>query len=245
MQNGKPLPGKIRLRIVKNFMQLIKFLIDFILHSNEYIGPWIKEYGSWIYGLIFIVIFCETGLVFLPLLPGDSVIFAVGAFAGSGKLNVWVWYVILIFAAVLGDSVNYEIGKRFGRRIIEYKRIRLVKPENLQKADAFIAKHGSKAIFLARFMPIIRTIVPFVIGIGKLQYKKFLTYNALGGVIWVSLFLGLGYFFGNLAFVQKNFSFILLGIIFISLIPVMYGVAKSVLNKLRKKPKEEPAEAAK
>jgi len=227
-------------------MQLFKFLIDFILHSNDFITQWIKEYGTWIFGLIFVVIFCETGLVFLPLLPGDSVIFAVGAIAASNtRLNVWVWFVILIFAAILGDSVNYEIGKRFGRRIIEYKRIRLVKPENLEKADAFIAKYGSKAIFLARFMPIIRTIVPFVVGIGKLQYKKFLTYNALGGTIWVTLFLGLGYFFGNLAFVKNNFTLILLAIIFISVIPVMYGVAKSILAKLRKKPKEEPTEAAK
>ena len=225
-------------------MQLFKLMIDFILHSNDFITEWIKEYGTWIFGLIFVVIFCETGLVFLPLLPGDSVIFAVGAIAASNpKLNVWAWFVILIFAAVLGDSVNYEIGKRFGRRIIEYKRIRLVKPENLEKADAFIAKHGGKAIFLARFMPIIRTIVPFVIGIGKLKYNKFLTYNALGGVIWVSLFLGMGYFFGNLDFVKNNFSFILLAIIFISVLPVMFSVAKSFLARLRKKKKEEPAQS--
>ncbi|MEI6579148.1 MAG: VTT domain-containing protein [Eubacteriales bacterium] len=219
-------------------MQLLKLLIDFILHSNDFITEWIKEYGTWIFGLIFVIIFCETGLVFLPLLPGDSVIFAVGAIAASNpKLNVWAWFIILIIAAVLGDTVNYEIGKRFGRRIIEYKRIRLVKPENLAKADAFVAKHGGKAIFLARFMPIIRTIVPFVIGVGKLEYKKFLTYNALGGVVWVSLFLGMGYFFGNLDFVKNNFSLILLAIIFISVLPVMFSVAKSLLAKLGKKKK--------
>lgn len=224
-------------------MQFIKFLIDFILNSNDYVGPWIETYGTWIYGLIFVVVFCETGLVFLPFLPGDSLIFAVGAFAGIGKLSVWVWFIVLIFAAILGDSVNYEIGKRFGRRILEYKKIRFVKQENLLKADSFIAKHGSKAIFLARFMPIIRTIVPFVVGIGKLEYKKFLAYNAFGGAIWVSLFLGMGYFFGNLEFVQNNFSLILLTIIFISLLPIMFGFAKSILIKLKGKDNK-PEEAS-
>lgn len=219
-------------------MQFFKFLIDFVLNSNEYIGPWIENYGKWIYGLIFVVVFCETGLVFLPFLPGDSVIFAVGAFAGTGKLSVWVWFIILVFAAIIGDSVNYEIGKHFGRKILEYKRIRFVKQEHLLKTESFIAKHGSKAILLARFMPIIRTIVPFVVGIGKLEYRKFLTYNALGGVVWVSLFLGMGYFFGNIEFVKNNFSIILLAIIFISLLPVLIGIVKSIIFTIRTKEKQ-------
>lgn len=222
-------------------MHFINFLIDFVLHSNDYIGPWIDKYGVWIFAILFVIIFCETGLVFTPFLPGDSLIFAAATFAGVGRLNVWVLYGILTIAAILGDSLNYEIGKRFGRRILEYKRFHLVKPENLQKANDFIDKYGSKAIFLARFMPIIRTIVPFVVGIGELKYRKFLTYNALGGIIWVFLFVGLGYFFGNLKVVQNNFTFILLGIIFVSVLPVLYGVAKSLSVKFKKKgqPKSE------
>jgi len=206
-------------------------IVDFILHCDDYIQTLISSYGQLVYFVIFIVIFCETGLVFLPFLPGDSLIFAAGAFAGVGKLNIFVLYAILIIAAVLGDTVNYEIGKHFGRKILEYKKIKLVKDEHLKKADEFISKHGSKAVFLARFIPIVRTIVPFLVGMGKLEYKKFLKVNAIGGVLWVSLFLGLGYFFGNISFVKDRFSFIILAIIFISVSPVIIGIMKSKFPK--------------
>lgn len=201
-------------------------IIDFILHVDKYIDTFITMYGQLVYFLIFIVIFCETGLVFLPFLPGDSLIFAVGAFAATGKLNVWILYVILTLAAILGDTVNYEIGKHFGRRIIEYKKIRLIKEDHIKQADAFIEKHGGQAVFLARFTPIIRTIVPFIVGMGKYKYEKFIKANALGGILWVALFLGLGYFFGNISLVKEHFSLILIAIILISLIPVVVSYFK-------------------
>jgi len=206
-------------------------IIDFILHCDSYIQTLISSYGQLVYLVIFLVIFCETGLVFLPFLPGDSLIFAAGAFAGAGSLNIFVLYVILIIAAVLGDTVNYEIGKHFGRKILEYKKIKFVKEEHIEKADEFIAKYGSKAVFLARFIPIIRTVVPFIAGMGKLEYKKFLKVNAIGGVVWVTLFIGMGYFFGNIEIVKSRFSLIILGIIFISVIPVILTFMKPKLSK--------------
>jgi membrane-associated protein len=206
-------------------------IIDFILHCDDYIQTLISSYGQLVYFVIFIVIFCETGLVFLPFLPGDSLIFAAGAFAGAGSLNIFILYAILIVAAVLGDTVNYEIGKHFGRKILEYKKIKFIKDEHIQKADAFVAKHGSKAVFLARFIPIIRTIVPFIAGMGNLEYKKFVKVNAIGGILWVTLFLGLGYFFGNIELVKSNFSFIILGIIFISVAPVALSFMKPKLSR--------------
>ena len=206
-------------------------IIDFILHSKDYIDRWTEAYGILIYAILFIVIFCETGLVFLPLLPGDSVIFAVGALAATGSLNIGVLFLILIVAAVLGDNVNYLIGKHLGRKIVEYEKIKLIKEEHLQKADAFIGRHGSQAIFLARFMPIIRTIVPFVIGMGKYDYKKFLKANAIGGLVWVSLFLGIGFTLGNLPIVDKHFSIILVAIIFISVVPVIIGLINAKISK--------------
>lgn len=206
-------------------------IVDFILNIDSYIGGFISSYGLWVYLIIFLIIFCETGLVFLPFLPGDSLIFAVGAFAATGKLNIFVLYFVLIVAAIVGDSVNYLIGKRFGRKILEYKKIKLVKEEHLHKADEFISKHGSKATLLARFIPIIRTIVPFVIGMGKLEYKKFLKANIIGGVLWVTLFLGLGYFFGNLPIVKNKFSLIILIIIFVSISPIFIGFLKSKFSR--------------
>ncbi len=205
-------------------------IIDFILHCDEYIGDFINNYGSFVYLLLFLIIFCETGLVFLPFLPGDSLIFAAGTFAGIGQLNFWFLLILIIFAAVLGDTINYEIGKHFGRKLLNNKKFTIIKKENLDKADALIAKYGSLAVFIARFMPIIRTIVPFVVGMGKLNYKKFLTFNALGGMIWVTLFLCLGYFFGNIPFVADHFSLIIIAIVFVSLIPIIYAFIKGKIK---------------
>lgn len=202
-------------------------IIDFILNCDQYIGTFINDFGALVYGILFFIIFCETGLVFLPFLPGDSLIFAAGTFAGVGSLNLWVLFPLIILAAILGDSINYFIGKRFGRKLLNNSKFVIVKEENLIKADALIAKYGAWAVFLARFMPIIRTIVPFVVGMGKLDYKKFLGVNALGGIIWVSLFLLLGFFFGNIPFVADHFSFIIIGIVLISISPMVIALFKS------------------
>ena len=206
-------------------------IINFLLHTNTYIGEFIQSYGALVYLLLFVIIFCETGLVFLPFLPGDSLLFAAGTFAGIGKLNFWILLIILILSAIIGDLVNYMIGKKFGEKIIHNKKIKLIKEEDIEKANGFIKKHGAKAIFFARFIPIIRTVVPFLVGIGKLEYKTFFKYNAIGAVAWVSICLSAGYFFGNIKFVENNISAIMLGIVFVSMLPIFIGAFKAKFNK--------------
>lgn len=206
-------------------------LIDFLLHCNQYIGQFIQEYGNFIYPILFIIIFCETGLVFLPFLPGDSLIFAAGTFAAIGKMNFWLLIVIIIMSAILGDTVNYEIGKHFGKKILNNKKFKLIKDENLKKAEDLVKQYGGTAVLLARFMPIIRTIVPFVVGMGELHYPKFIKYNAIGGIIWVSLFLTMGYLFGNIKAVQEHFTLIIIAIIILSLLPILITYIKNKLNK--------------
>lgn len=206
-------------------------IIDFILHINEYIGTFINEYGNFIYVILFLIIFCETGLVFLPFLPGDSLIFAAGAFAAIGELNIFLLWILIVIAAILGDTVNYEIGKHFGKKILNNKKITIIKKENLQKAEDLVTKYGGAAVFIARFMPIIRTIVPFVVGIGQLHYPKFIKFNALGGIIWVTLFIIIGYLFGNIPAVKDHFTLIILAIIFLSLLPIIIAFIKNKLKK--------------
>jgi len=206
-------------------------IINFILHCNEYIGQFIQDYGNLIYLILFAVIFCETGLVFLPFLPGDSLIFAAGAFAAIGQMNFFLLLVLLIFASIIGDTVNYEIGKRFGKSILNNKKFKIIKQENLDKTNDLIAKYGGAAVFIARFMPIIRTIVPFVVGMGNLKYSKFIKFNAIGGVVWVTLFLTIGYLFGNIPAVKEHFSLIIIGIIFLSLLPIIITYIKNKFNK--------------
>lgn len=208
-------------------------IIDFILHCNEYIGQFISDYGAFVYAILFLIIFCETGLVFLPFLPGDSLIFAAGAFAAIGEMNIFLLLLILIFAAVLGDTINYEIGKRFGNAILKSKKFKMIKEENVEKANTLINKYGGGAVFIARFMPIIRTMVPFLVGMGKLEYKKFIKFNATGGVVWVTLFLMIGYFFGNIPAVKEHFTLILLAIIFVSLLPIIIASIKALIQKKR------------
>lgn len=206
-------------------------LIDFLLHCNQYIGQFIQEYGNFIYPILFIIIFCETGLVFLPFLPGDSLIFAAGTFAAIGKMNFWLLIIIIIMSAILGDTVNYEIGKHFGKKILNNKKFKLIKDENLKKAEDLVKQYGGTAVLLARFMPIIRTIVPFVVGMGELHYPKFIKYNAIGGIIWVSLFLTMGYLFGNIKAVQEHFTLIIIAIVILSLLPILITYIKNKLNK--------------
>ena len=201
-------------------------IIEFFLLCDDYIGQFINDYGNFVYAILFLVIFIETGLVIMPFLPGDSLIFAAGTFAGIGSLSFWGLLILLISAAIIGDTLNYEIGKHFGRKLIQNKKFTLIKKENLDKADALIAKYGSFAVFIKRFMPIIRTIVPFVVGMGNLEFKKFMIYNALGGITWVVLFLCLGFFFGNIPVVADHFSLVVISIVFISILPVIIAFIK-------------------
>jgi membrane-associated protein len=205
-------------------MELLKYLIDLFLHLDEYLAKVITDYGMWTYGILFVVIFMETGFVVTPFLPGDSLLFAAGTFAALGSLNIWYIAGLLMVAAVLGDTVNYSIGHYLGERAYN---IKWIKKEYLEKTHAFFEKHGGKAIFLARFVPIVRTFAPFVAGIGKMSYGYFITYNLVGGVVWVALFSFTGYFFGNIPFIRNNFEYVIIAIIFVSILPMVYEWWKS------------------
>jgi membrane-associated protein len=201
-------------------MEFVKFLIDLFLHLDEHLAMVISQYGGWTYGILFAVIFVETGLVIMPILPGDSLLFAAGTFAAlPDGLNIWYLVILLIIAAILGDTVNYAIGHYLGERAYN---IKWIKKEYFEKTHAFFEKHGGKAIFLARFVPIVRTFAPFVAGIGKMTYSYFITYNFVGGIVWVVLFTFAGYFFGNIPFMKKNFEYVIIAIILLSLLPMVY-----------------------
>lgn len=207
-------------------MEVIKFLIDFILHMDVHLNEIISNYGTWTYGILFFVIFMETGFVVTPFLPGDSLLFAAGTFAALGSLNPIYLFLLLTVAAILGDTVNYSIGKYIGPRAFSGD-IKFLKQEHLDKTQEFYEKYGGKAIILARFIPIIRTFAPFVAGIGTMKYRKFIAYNVIGGIVWVAVFTFLGYFFGNIEFVKKNFELVIFAIIFISFIPPVLEVLKA------------------
>ena len=213
-------------------MDIINKMMDFFLHMDAYLAQIIATYGVWTYAILFTVIFIETGLVIFPFLPGDLLLFAAGTFAALGALNIWFLMGLLMVAAVLGDTVNYSIGHYLGERAYN---IKWIKKEYLDKTHAFFEKHGGKAIFLARFVPIVRTFAPFVAGIGKMDYSYFITYNLTGGVTWVALFTLLGYFFGNLEFVQKNFELVIIAIILISVVPMGYEWMKARREKKAEK----------
>jgi membrane-associated protein len=198
-------------------MEPIKFLIDLFLHLDEYLSQIISQYGIWTYALLFFVIFIETGFVVTPFLPGDSLLFAAGTFAALGSLNLYLLLILLMVAAVGGDTVNYWIGHYLGDRAYS---IKWIKREYLDKTHAFFEKHGGKTIFLARFVPIVRTFAPFVAGIGRMSYGYFITYNFVGGITWVALFTLAGYFFGNIPFIRENFEFVIVAIILISVVPI-------------------------
>ncbi|WP_027625988.1 DedA family protein [Clostridium lundense] len=211
-------------------MEILSNFIDVILHIDKYLNVIIQNYGIWTYALLFTIIFCETGLVVMPFLPGDSVLFATGALAASGSMNILTLFVIFYVSAILGDTVNYYIGKKVGYKILEKEEVKFINKEYLKKAHKFYQKHGAITIVLARFIPIIRTFAPFVAGVGEMSYPKFITYNFLGGLVWVSLFLGGGYFFGNLPFIKQNFSHVLIGIIIVSVLPAVIGFIKEKRN---------------
>ncbi len=208
-------------------MEFFQFLIDFVLHIDVHLAELVSQYGIWIYAILFLIIFCETGLVVTPFLPGDSLLFVAGTLAalGTNSINVHILVLFLIAAAVSGDGVNYYIGKYFGKRLFSNPDSKIFKRSYLNKTHAFYEKHGGKTIVLARFVPIVRTFAPFVAGMGKMSYTYFATYNVVGGVAWVSSFIYAGYFFGGMDFVKQNLQLLIIAIIFISLLPPVAEIA--------------------
>ena len=205
-------------------MNFVQFLVDLFLHLDAHLSSVITQYGVWTYALLFVVIFIETGLVVTPFLPGDSLIFAAGTFAALGSLNLWLLFILLALAAVLGDTVNYWIGHYLGDRAYN---IKWVKREYLERTQRFFEKHGGKTIFLARFVPIVRTFAPFVAGIGRMSYSYFISYNIFGGIVWVALFTFTGYFFGNIPFIRDHFSVVIIAIVLISVVPMVLEALKA------------------
>ena len=209
------------------------FLIDFILHIDKYHHELASEYGLWLYGILFLIIFCETGLVVLPLLPGDSLLFAAGSLASlpDSQLNPHFLLAGLCIAGIVGDTVNYWIGKKIGPKVFISQESRFFKREYLDKTQAFYLKHGSKTIIIARFIPIIRTFAPFIAGIGTMPYRTFIVYNIIGAVLWVGLFIYAGYYFAQLPFIQKNFKFVIFAIIILSISPPIIEYLKHRYKK--------------
>lgn len=217
-------------------MTLLKDFLDFFLHLDTHLFVLIQDYGMWIYGILFLIIFIETGLVVMPLLPGDSLLFAAGTFCAgvvkngeTAELNLFLVLGLLIVAAILGDGLNYFLGKTIGLKVLQWKigNRQIVKQKYIDQTHAFYEKHGSKTIIIARFVPIVRTFAPFVAGIGNMSYQKFLRFNVIGGVAWVSGLTLLGYFFGNMSFVQKNFEVVIFGIVGLSLLPMFVEILKA------------------
>ena len=210
-------------------------LIDFILHVDEHLLEFITNYGVWIYAILFLIIFVETGLVVMPFLPGDSLLFAAGVLAAStGAMDPWVLGVLLFIAAVLGDTVNYHIGRYIGPRVFEMNS-RFINQQHLLKTQQFFQRHGGKTIIFARFVPFARTFAPFVAGAGNMNYKFFLTYNVIGALCWIASFITLGYIFGNMPIVKDNFTHLIFGIIIISILPGIIGFIRQKLNERKAK----------
>jgi len=203
-------------------MEIIKFFIDFILHLDVHLGEIISTYGTLTYAILFLIVFAETGFVVTPFLPGDSLLFAGGAFAALGSLNIWMMLLVLMAAAIVGDTVNYWIGHFFGQKIVDSPNVPFIKQEHIDQTQEFYKKHGGKTIILARFVPIVRTFAPFVAGVGKMDYGKFISFNVIGGVVWVLLFTVAGYFFGNIPAVKHNFTLVILAIIALSVAPMVW-----------------------
>jgi membrane-associated protein len=201
-------------------MEWISYFFDLFLHLDKHLGDVIKDYGTWTYLILLVILFCETGLVVTPFLPGDSLLFAAGTFAALGSLDAWWLFGLLSLAAITGDTVNYWIGAYIGPKAFSGN-IRFLKKEHLDRTHAFYEKYGGKTIIIARFVPIVRTFAPFVAGVGAMNYARFIVYNIVGGVAWVALFVFGGYWFGTQPFVQKNFSLVVLAIIFISVMPMV------------------------
>ena len=215
-------------------LDVINFFVDLFLHVDVLLKTWVEAYGLWIYAVLFVIIFVETGVVIMPFLPGDSLLFTAGAIAAvsGGGLEVWVVVAVCIVAAVLGDALNYTIGRYWGRGILDSGRFsRVITPQRLERTAAFFAKHGGKTITLARFFPFIRTFAPFVAGVSRMDRAHFTFYNVVGAVCWVLLFVGAGYLFGNIPFIAHNLEFLVMGIIAFSLIPALYHAIRGRLRQ--------------
>lgn len=215
-------------------MELIQQLFDFVMHIDQHLSYFANEYGLWLYAILFLIIFVETGVVVMPFLPGDSLLFAAGMLAAQpNDLNVVIMMLILFVAAVLGDTLNYTIGKEIGMKAVKTKIFgkQFVQPEHIDKTHQFYEKYGSKTIVIARFVPIVRTLAPFVAGIGHMRYSTFITYNVLGGFIWVFGITLAGYFLGNIPLIRDNFSKVVLLIIVLSVLPIVFEVAKEKFSK--------------
>jgi len=209
-------------------MDLVLQFIDFIIHLDKYLSVIIQDYGVWTYAILFTIIFCETGLVITPILPGDSLLFAAGAFAAIGALNHNFLLILLSIAAITGDTVNYWAGYYVGPKIFHKENVRFLNKKHLEKTHRFYEKYGGKTIILARFVPIIRTFAPFVAGIGTMAYIRFISFNVIGGIMWVALFVSAGYYFGNIPIVKRNFTLVILVIIIISIMP---GIIEYIRNR--------------
>jgi membrane-associated protein len=211
-------------------MEMIKTLFDIFMHLDRHLGSVIQDYGVWTYLILFLIIFCETGLVVTPVLPGDSLLFAAGAFAAIGALDVLWLFGLLTVAAVAGDTLNYWIGHYLGPKVFHKKDVRFLNREYLDRTHRFYEKHGGKTIIIARFMPIIRTFAPFVAGIGKMTYIRFIGYNVSGGILWIASFVFGGYYFGNIPMVKRNFTLVIVAIIVLSVMP---GVIEFLRHRLK------------
>ncbi|MCX5679633.1 MAG: DedA family protein [Candidatus Omnitrophica bacterium] len=212
---------------------MVKDTIEFVFHVDKHLASLIQSFGTWSYFILFATVFAETGLVVTPFLPGDSLLFAAGVFAAKGVLDIWKLSVILMVAAIIGDSVNYAIGKAIGLRICKAGNSRFFKKKYLDRTHAFYEKHGGKTIILARFIPIVRTFAPFLAGAGSMSYPYFLIYNIAGAVLWVGMFVGGGFYFGNAPIVKENFSIVVFVIIFLSLMPPVFEVWRHKMAKKR------------
>jgi len=220
-------------------MELIRKFIDLVLHIDRHLGELIAQFGPWMYVILFLIIFCETGLVVTPFLPGDSLLFAVGTFCAlppPHNLSLGVLLLILPVAAIIGDSVNYWVGAKLGPRLFRGENVRFLNRKHLERTHEFYERYGGKTIILARFIPIIRTFAPFVAGMGQMTYRRFMSYNVIGGLVWIISFLLLGYFFGNMPVVKKNFSLVILAIIVLSVLPAVIEFVRE-WRKSRKQPR--------
>ncbi len=225
-----PVSGRTLLLLVfaPSRMDWIKQLLDLVLHLQEHLHQLTQDYGKWVYGLLFLIIFCETGLVVTPFLPGDSLLFAVGALAAdpASGLHPWIASGILLAAAVLGDTANYSVGRFAGEKLVA-KFPRIIKQKHLDTTNEFFEKYGGKTIILARFVPIVRTFAPFVAGSGAMNYRRFMAFNVIGGILWVGLIVPAGWFFGNIPVVKENFELVVVGIIVVSVLPMVYEIWKA------------------
>ena len=206
-------------------------LIDFVLHFDKHLLQFVQQYGTWVYGILFAIVFAETGLVVTPFLPGDSLLFAVGALSATGVLNPWICSVLLIAAAILGDGVNYSFGRRIGPRLLGTGdgpafSHRLINPLHVKRAHEFFEQHGGRAVVLARFVPIVRTFLPFVAGAARMSAPSFVFYNVVGGIGWVTICMGAGYLFGNVPIIKNNFTLVTIGIVIVSVLPMVFEILK-------------------